>query len=136
MHLPEEVVNLIRAYSKPLPRVKISTFMHRDAYLTIPYIRSKYERYIQRTTRHYTLEQITHDKTWTFIVRTPDIHSTLSFTLDDLFAWNGSTFDCLENNFQTLYLSQGYLLFTYLCSTKLRLLKTTTTKCCMYKIYV
>ena len=86
MHLPEEVVNLIRAYSKPLPRVKISTFMHRDAYLTIPYIRSKYERYIQRTTRHYTLEQITHDKTWTFIVRTHDIHSTLSFTLDDLFA--------------------------------------------------
>ena len=90
---PDDVLSIISAFSKPLPR-KSSYWSTQTLDEMIADIMRTYERYIKQSDRRpYTLEHC-NTSHWTIHAWiNGKRHSILHFTLQDIYAWDGS-FHC------------------------------------------
>jgi hypothetical protein len=138
MQLPDDVLSIISAFSKPLPRTtKSSCWSTQTLDEMIVEIIGTYERYIKQCNkRSYTLEYQNNSREWMIYAWIHDKkHSTLYFTIKDIYAWDGKSFQCpsVDCVSPTLRLTTVKLL-TYAGK---RLIKSTPS-CCnsTYKIYV
>ncbi len=139
MQLPDEVVGIISAFSKPLPRTTKSSYWSTQTLdEMIIDIMCKYERYIKQCDkRPYTLEHRHNSREWTIHAWIHGkIHSILYFTVKDIYAWDGKSFNCPSVHCYlspTLRLTTGNIL-TYAGK---RLIKSEPSFCySTYKIYV
>ena len=138
MQLPDDVLAIISAFSKPLPRTKLSSHWSTQTLEDmIAEIMCKYERYIKQCDkRPYTLEHSHNSRQWKIHAWiNGKIHSILYFTIKDIYAWDGKSFQCpsVQQDSFTLRLSAGKIL-TYAGN---RLIKSEPTfYYSTYKIYV
>lgn len=139
MQLPDDVLSIISAFSKPLPRTTKSSHWSTQSFdEMIAEIMCKYERYIKQCdNRPYTLEHRNNSHQWTIHAWINDkLHSILYFTVKDVFAWDGKSFysPSVQNYYApTLRLTAGKII-TYAGK---RIIKTKPAfYYSTYKIYV
>lgn len=138
MEFPEDVIRIISAFSKPLQRVRIGSYWTTQTLEEmIDEIVIKYEKCVCRYYRTYSLEHTT-SPTWTIRVWTNgEIHSTLCFTRQEIFEWDGKSFECRSVTLSNKFHLTAAKISTYLChgKKKIRLLKTNRVYPSIYRIY-
>lgn len=96
MQLPDDVLSIVSAFSKPLPRTTKSSYWSTQTLEEmIAEVMCKYEKYIKQCDkRPYTLEHYHHSSDQWIIHAwiNGKIHSILHFTVKDIFAWDGKSF--------------------------------------------
>ena len=97
MQLPDDVLSIISAFSKPVSRTTKSSYWSTQTLdEMIAEIMCKYETYIKQCDkRPYTLEHCHNSRQWKIHAWiNGKIHSILYFTVKDIYAWDGKSFHC------------------------------------------
>lgn len=138
MELPEDVIRIISAFSKPLQRIRVGCYWTTQTLEEmIEEIMIKYENYVRRYCLTYSLEHTTSPK-WTIRAWTNgEIHSTLCFTKQEIFDWDGKSFECRSVTLSNKFHLTAAKISTYLCNgdKKIRLLKSNRPYPTNYRIY-
>jgi len=137
--LPDDVIDIISAFSKPLPKKRQSSYWKTQTLEEmVDDIMIKFETYIKQCYTSYTLEHTSSPwsiRAW----MNGRVVSTLCFTQQDILNWNGTNFECRSVNLNgNLHLTAGTIV-TYLCQgdKKIGLLCVEHSRSrSMYKIYV